>query len=661
MLKRSFITIVTLLLASLLKAQPVSRTGLSANVLQNRKIVLDINSPFFKQEFNEIAKKKFIYKLRIINSGSEKNLDSLLPFSVSAIRELEFVNLSGKEFYYLINKLSGCNRISSFSLKNVKLPDLPISFINEKNVSILLIDDCKSINPQSFHILLTGCIKAEKLRIRNCALYSLPDSICLPNVRVIDFRDNKLANAGKQLYKLYSLDSVYLSGNFIPDPVNDFGFFEKSNVMFIETDSITPAVNRKIKEKTVNKTILFHKVEEPAQTESNTFYGQFKTGNSSFVIYSDAYLQYEKLFSNPLSGIYIDTLSLEELFWDTTGNSAPHYLIAFRIFKEKNVIKKHINFGFNKHYGFFKNIKRKGKYRKSNFYRQHPEMNIYKKYTWVIKNEITPADFRSFSKTDFVDLRLKYNDTGKYFTLFLKKSDGKIVQTDVYPVNNGNKRKNINIRKKYPSEYARYLSALAGIARRFDNDLYKNKQKIYSALIRNKTNAWNTLRTYMSLQERVMTETEWLKYYTNVLRYEDEALKSSYPGDMLLKRQLQKLGFKDIYDKEVDSADINIVNVFFTDYKGVNIPVNKIVLINKTNFTYKYISLKPSINPVNLNIPVNDDIAVLVFLPDNSVGIINRESVIDFISNDSDNGMRASVINHGLITIGQILNELQLF
>ncbi len=661
MLKKTLITIIIMLLMSLLYAQEVKlNSSLSSGVVPAKSIVLDINSQFFKDEYSEIAKKQFLFKLRIINSGSGKILDSLPILSATSIDVLEFQDITGGDFYTLTDKLVNCKTIGVLSLKNVKISDIPVSFIKEKNISTLQFEDCKTISPLSFHLLLTDSVETKKIMIRNCALYSLPDKLSLPYIEVIDLRDNKLTSAGQNLCDLNSLDSVYLSGNFIPDPVNDLEYLIKSNVRFIETDSVSLSVNQNIREKMIGKTIVFHNIEDFTDKLSNSFFGQFKTGNPSFIIYSDAYLQYEKLLSNPLFIYNPDTLSFEEKFWDTSGNVRP-YLMPFRIFKEKNVVKKHINFGFKESKETIRTFIGCSKCGRSNFYRQHPEMNIFRRYTWVIKAQITPGDFRNYSKIDFIDLRIRYDGVDKFFTLYLKKVDGSIIWLGAYPVKKGNKHKNAGIWKKYPSEYARYLSALDRHSRQLDKDLYRNKQKIHTAVIKNKRNLWNTLRSYMSIEEREMTETEWLKYYTNALRYEDEALKSSYPGEVLLCRQLEKLGYINRYSKAIDSLSVKIIPAFFVDNNGVNIPVKKVVLIDRTSFTYKIISVKSPLDPVMETIPVENNVVMLVYLPDSSVGIVKNKNIGIAIKNNCETGIKTSVVEPGLITIGQIINDLKLY
>ena len=72
MIKRGLIAINILLFVSLTEAQEGRLNGLSEPALPAKTIVLDINSPFFKTQYTETAKKQFLYKLKIINSGRGK-------------------------------------------------------------------------------------------------------------------------------------------------------------------------------------------------------------------------------------------------------------------------------------------------------------------------------------------------------------------------------------------------------------------------------------------------------------------------------------------------------------------------------------------------------------------------------------------------------------
>ncbi len=653
-----------MVIISILPLVNLTVLGQDYNVLRNNgspanKIVLDIASPFFESVYCDIAERQFLFDLKIKNSGPEKLPESLNRFSATSINSLTFQNIENECFQSLLNKFSNCANIGTLILKNISISELPLSFIFNKHISTLVIEDCEKINPLSFDTLLTSKNPLRKLQINNSGLYILPEKINSPYIEVIDFEDNHLTSVGKQLSGLRNLDSLFISGNAIPDPVTDLQYFRNSSVRYIKTDSVSETVNGTIRDNLKNIKVVFSCSEDTTEIKQNSFFGSFKTGAAPFKIRSEAYLHYEDLFSNILFGLNFDTLSFEERFWDTLGNHGT-YLYPFRLFKNKSLVTKHVGFGFNKSCGMFKIIKGKCKYPQNQFYRNHPEMNVFRNYIWITNDRMNFKTFRQLSKIDFTDLRLKYDDKGKFFNLYLKKFNGKIVKLQAYPLKKRNKKRNKTVFEKYPAEYARYLTALARHSKQFDRNMLYNKQRVLAAIEKNKKEAWNTLRTYMSPAEREMSEQKWLSYYTDVLRYEDDALKASYPNESLFKRQLEKLGFGNKYDRSVDTTGIKFIKTYFTDEQDINVPVNMVVLIDKTSFTYKFMRLRTTVDPLTYKLVNGDDLAMIIYLPDNSVGIVSAENIASLIKGDTAGGTKASLFSPEMITIGQILNELEI-
>jgi len=229
----------------------------------------------------------------------------------------------------------------------------------------------------------------------------------------------------------------------------------------------------------------------------------------------------------------------------------------------------------------------------------------------------------------------------------------------VFPAKGNGKRNIRNNSDKYAADYARYLATLSKKNRRHDKEIAKNKRKIYASIEQAKRNAWNNLRSYMSPVEREMTKKEWMDYYFDLVKYEEAALMAAYPDEVFLQRKLRKMGFT-YQGIDLDTAGVVTISVYFTDEGNSNIPVDKVVILNKSRMTYKTIYVTSYFGSIDLALYKDDDLAFLVFMPNKSVGLVTIDEIEPSLRDNINTRIKSQIVSSELITIGQVLKKFDL-
>jgi hypothetical protein len=644
-------------------------------------IQIDINSSYFNDLIGEVAKQRTISHIKFFCSSNDKSVLGAMPYmDAEYIDVLEFENVDDEILNNILLRFRAIKKVQTIKIDKSKINALPIGYIYNMNPDNLIVKDCKALKPESLQAIIFKSATLRKICFNNCNLYSLTanlnsssntfiqtrgvsnkDNQKNNNLRVLDLRNNRLSEVGDYLSQFKYLDSIYLSGNFIPNQYADLMKFKNSNIRFIETDSIDENANKQIRSGLKKIDLVFTQQQAQIDSQAKTVFGKFSSNKTKYKVYSSAYIEYDRLFGNSLLTYNFDTASLDEVFWDTTDQfrrytDDPPLWNSFRLFKERALIKKHITFVFFKKSSILSNNRN---YTRNSFYKEHSEMNVYRKYKWIIEQPMTYREFRTLSKTNFIDLRVKYDGLNKHFTLYLKKTDGKIMQLNVMLAKGKNKN-NVSFNSdKYADDYARYLSALSKKKKKHNRNIAKNKRKVQASVRRNKRNAWSVLRSYMSDVERSMTEEEWMEYYFNLVKYEEEALLSSYPEQVLLERKFTKMGFKKI-NTLLDTAETQMIFGYFTDQSNTNLPVKKIIIIDKSLLTYQVIKIESLINPIALLLPKSSNLNILIFLADQSVGMVSGTEIDDAFEKPTEVRLKASVVEPELITISQILKNFNL-
>ena len=673
----------TLILSILLFISFASNGQINARSYSSNSgiIQIDLNSPYSNDLITEVATRRTINHIKFFCSSNDKSVSVNIPImNAEYITILEFENITDEILNNIFLRMRALKKVQTIKISKSKINALPVEYIYNMRPENLLVKDCKALKPESLQALIFKPESLRKICFNNCNLYSLnanlysnsnkylqikgvakKDSQKSNSLRVLDLRNNRLSEVGEYLSQFKYLDSIYLSGNFIPNQYTDLMKFKNSNIRFIETDSIDGTTNKQIRSDLKKIDLVFTQQQQQVDQQAKTVFGKFSTNKAKYRVYSSAYIEYDRLFGNSLFTYNFDTASLDEVFWDTinqfkryTGN--PPVGKSFRLFKDRMLIKKHITFNFYKKQSV---LSKSTNFTRNNFYKAHAEMNIYRKYKWIIEQPMTYREFRTLSKTNFIDLRVKYDGLGKYFTLYLKKIDGKIIQLNVMLAKGKNKNNVSFDSEKYAADYAKYLSALSKKKKKHNRNIAKNKRKVQSSLRRNKRNAWSVLRSYMSDVERSMTEEEWMEYYYNLVKYEEEALLSSYPEQVLLERKFTKMGFKKI-NSLIDTTETQMIFGYFTDESNANLPVKKIIIIDKTMLTYQEIKIESLINPIALLLPKTSNLNILIFLADQSVGMVSGTEIDDAFEKPTEARLKASVVEPELITISQILKNFNL-
>jgi hypothetical protein len=647
----------------------------ATKIVSDLNLRLNLSSGLFEDVYSKAADYNSINYLMFANSsGSEDVTANLKNFSTQKINTLEFDNISDEDFRNLLDKFYFTKTVNTLIIRNSSIASLPLDFIYRMKIKSLTVENCPSINPVSIATLLYNTGELRRISLRNCKIYSISPSerfyteydngpLNKSQLQTLDLRDNKISEAGFYLAAFESLDSVFLSGNNIPDDSTDLKYLANTKIKYVEADPVSEEVKLMLKKAGKHIDWDFRaNVAKPVEDSPANAYGSFSTNSTSFKILSTAYLHYEELFSSPQSNISYDTLSREQIFWDTVNKYGRSYAVlnsinSFKLFKQRTMKRNHITFTFNK-------IKKTGwfsteLYTRPMFYSKHPEMNVFRKYRWIVFDEMNPREFRKYTSEIYTDLRLKFVPGLNYYEIYLKRADGGINVLKAYPVR-GKKAKRMKVEpSRYTGDYSRYMAILSRLSRSHDRTIYRNKQLARTSAERMRRNAWNVLRTYMSAEERKMSEEEWMKYYFKVLKYEDAALSGVYPSETFLLRKFEKAGFTNNYIS--DTSLTKTVFGYFTDEKGFNIPASSYIIIDKTSMTYTRKYVGSVLFPAVINLPVQADVNIMVFLIDGSVGLVLPDEIKKALSSDPDNvRLRCKIIERELVTIGQIFNEFAL-
>ncbi|MBN2746792.1 MAG: hypothetical protein JXR34_08690 [Bacteroidales bacterium] len=630
--------------------------ALENNNLPSR-IVIDFENEYASAAFTQASKAIFLTNIAFIGSSAAKtNISGLPKLRAHEIGTLEIESVSEVDFLSLMEAFKNTDFISKVVIKNSQISMVPTNFLLEHHVKEFYLENCRTIDPNSLNKLLTLENDLLKLSVINCGIYNVNTDYKSHNIKVLNLSHNKLASLTTFLPFFPKLDSLFIEGNNLPDPEYELEFCASRNLKYIRTDSVSPAIITTLKQ--INSRIFwdFAPITPEAKIRMN-HYGNFNTNNQSYKVYSAAYMHYNQIFSNRLLSITFDTLFTEERFWDSL--IVPSRLLNssnafFKLFRYRGVQRGHLTFNFYPR----KNRKNRN-YSSAKFFKAHQELTIYKDYEWVTYNPTKPKEFMPFLKVDYMDIRLLYHPQMKNFTIFLKEPSGKIKTIEAFPVRRRfGKAENISP-KDLEKDYAKYLSLLARKNRKSDKEITKNKRLIRNAILQIERNGWQQLRSLMSPEERLLTEEKWMDYYVEILSHEAEALESCYPSETYWLRSLKILGYNRLSNIN-DTANIELKDIIFINETGSNIPVKEIFVIYHKGLSYRKYQFSPTIQAISLSLVKDEEISMIIILPDNSYGLVNQKEVSTANDKEKVITLKAQVTNYDLITIGQIINYLNL-
>uniref|UniRef100_A0A182FGB9 Disease resistance R13L4/SHOC-2-like LRR domain-containing protein n=1 Tax=Anopheles albimanus TaxID=7167 RepID=A0A182FGB9_ANOAL len=175
-------------------------------------------------------------KLSKLNVARNKLAD--LPESFFGLKELKHLNLSHNEFPEVHSNISDLIMLETLqlTLNNNRLTELPNDIVNLRNLHKLDLskNDLKRLPPvmgelrklECFYVQhndidelpdFTGCETLKELHMANNFIRTLPADFCenLPQLRVLDLRDNKIERLPDEIALLASLTRLDLSNNTI--------------------------------------------------------------------------------------------------------------------------------------------------------------------------------------------------------------------------------------------------------------------------------------------------------------------------------------------------------------------------------------------------------------------------------------------------------------
>jgi hypothetical protein len=622
-----------------------------------KSIVIDFNNDYAQITYNQASKALFLSEIAFIGSSESKNNFAGMPqMSANEIGALEIESFSENDILAIQKTFLNTGTINRLIIKNSQIQSIPIDFIIDHNVKEFYIENCRTIDPNSLNQLLARENNLFKLTVSDCGIYKLNIETTSNNIRILDLSNNKLASVASFLSYFPKLDSLFIDGNNIPDTEYELENCAKSNLKYIRADSVSPAFKSYIKQ--INNLISwdFGPMSESVKKRLN-HYGDFSIGNQDYQVFSPAYLQYNQIFSNRLLRVDFDTLFVEEKFWDTIttlSRVSTFNQSVFRLFRHKGLLRGHITFNF-----YPRRNNKSRIYSSNKFFKNHEELSIFRDYRWVTSGAIKSKEFAPLTKINYIEIRLKYNPSTKTYTIYLKESTGKITTIEALPIKRKMGKSSEIASNDLESDYAKYLSVLARKTRKADKETIKTKRQIRNSLAQLERNSWQLLRSTMSPEERLMTEEAWMNYYVKILSNEAKALESCFPSDIYWIRSLNLLGYSMLSNVN-DTNDTEIKNVVFADENGSNIPVKEIYVLNHKSQTYRNYRFTTTIQAISLGLKKDEDISMIVILPDNSYGLIARNEV-SFGKNATKNfKLKAQITKYDLITIGQIIDYLNL-
>ncbi len=621
------------------------------------KIVIDFSNDYAQITYNQASQAQFLSEITFIGkSTNNSNFTGFPQMSANNIVTLEIQFFTEDDFLALQNRLRKTNHISRLIIKNSRIKSIPVEFITDHDINDFHIENCRSIDPISLNQLLNQENNLLKLTVKNCGIYKISSEVTSNKIRVLNLSNNKLASVTSFLPLFPRLDSLFIEGNNLPDLEFELESCANSKLKYIRTDSVSPALEKSLREINNQLSWDFGPMAESVKKRLN-HYGNFSIGNKNYQVLSSAYLNYNAIFNNRLLRINFDTLFADEKFWDTISTVyrlSPDNAINYRLFRHKGFQRGHITFNY-----YPKRNRSSKRYSSPKFFKNHPEATIYRDYIWVTSNPIKPKEFAPLLKKYFMDIRFEYHPQTKNYTIHLKENTGKIISIEAYPIKK-KIGKNVNIEDKdLEKDYAKYLSALARKNRKIDKETIKTKRQIRNSLAQIERNCWHQLRSMMSPEERLMSEEEWMSYYVEILSHEAEALETCFPSNVYLQKSLNLLGYSPLGNIN-DTTSTALKNVSFVDETGSNIPVKEIYVINHKSLTFRNYQFTATIQAITMGLIKEEDISMVIILPDNSFGLVDRKEVSSTINSGKTFNLKAQITKYDLITIGQIIDYLNL-
>lgn len=634
---------------------PQSERGIAALELDFNKEI----SEYYKKELNKISSIRSLVLKNMNSISSVYEIGNIQHFNY-----LEFRNSDQSSIRSILISLRGKTQIKQLCFRETHVEAIPW-IIQDLNIEKITVKNCDGMKLNDFIKMISSNKYLRTLQIHDSQLLEFPSNNGpFASLRTLDLSNNQLGDISEGICNLRSLDTLKLNGNFIPNAVEEYRKLGKLTLDYLSIDPISPQDMVYIKSFLPGTHIEIIETEQEDQnSENNIKYGELSIANSNLQALSSAYAMYPSLLQNRIATFAFDSTGFEERFYNPNyhGNYSISELNAswstFSPYYHRKIIRNKTSFNFYPKSKFFSSINN----RRDQYYKSYPEFAVFKKMNWILDDTLSKKYFKkSFRKKQFCDIRLVFNSSANNFT-FILKLDSTFMRVNAYPVTRQNKRGLESSQKQYTTLYAGYIKRLANRGQRFNKQLSKNKRKINAARRSYERMVWKQLReNYMSAEERSMKKEEWMKYYYEIIRNEEEALNNASVNIDLVARALKVRGFDTNPILLPDSVRPSALSFYIIDQQNNNLPIRKFILINKTRLSYRTIDKNIGFEAITLGLNATDDYAIIGILVDGSVSLTSSKEISDAFAKEGPVRLKSNLVSADLISIGQVVKEIEL-
>lgn len=537
-----------------------------------------ITDYFDKKIPESLSNCKYLRKVSLLNC-KDLNVKSLFKF-LGKLPALEVINLGNCKIEVVPPEIKQCTQLRSINISMNNMIDLA--------GSIEALSNCPNLTAVSLPVN---------------QISEIPDNISLlKNLKELNLSNNNLTDLPNSMLDMENLENLYLEKNIILTPDKTYEKINPLNIKYLSIDEVTEEELAVLRSRFPNAEILqsekptmdiyeiHHQIKdsitkeilEQRELEEQDPYVVKKRESLNLKAFSLAYLHYAKMFDPILNSTYFrDSLNFDERYLDTNYYNIYRrqpgieydgfYLKPIKGSKQDQIW---FNFEITEY-----------------FYYHFPEYFAFNDMSWVLidpqksKKEVYQSLFK---KRKFTDFRLYYNELEKHFILELKYKSS-FEKITVIPRFNKNKHSASDEQSSYELRYVKYLELLNKRAHKFNKEL-KDKQNTFRLEMgKIQSKAWSEFSDlHLSKQEKQMTQEEWLEYYDDILKNEEQALLNANMNIPFMLRYLEFKKYKLVSSSDQKSYYPAFSKVTFVDADNQPLNITEIYTIDNNNHCYKY-------------------------------------------------------------------------
>lgn len=292
------------------------------------------------------------------------------------------------------------------------------------------------------------------------------------------------------------------------------------------------------------------------------------------------------------------------------------------------------------------------------FSRNFTEMNSFAGMQWVYDGGMTEKEFAlAYLKKPWDDVRVRFNPDAQNFTIILKHPE----TPEELPVYLRMNSKTIPVERaktSYQTRFTRYDAALKRKADFFDKKLERTKQMAGKTSQRDDAIKWKAFQQKMSIEERRLTQEQWMAYRKAVLEDEEKALNNSTATLETMILRLKLYGYPKATElpKGAKSMQASFINT-----SRRTLLVNKVAIINKGSGKIVEYPIKGGAKSVEIEYEPDQGTIILAQLRTGELGVFsayNFSKVED--DKPSSYAFQLELFPKGEINVGKMMKELEL-